>query len=100
MTTQTVGRSSRRPALLGFGVGVAMAFVATMLALMFNLFERLLDILVPGALLLDPLRDSMADWNGLLNMLLVGLVNGAIYAAAFVFVAAVVAGVRGRSGRP
>ena len=94
MTTQTVGRSTRRPALLGFGVGFLMALVATMLALMFNLFERLLDILVPGALLLGPLRDAMADWNGLLNMVLVGLVNGMVYAAAFVLVAAVVAGAR------
>jgi hypothetical protein len=96
MTTQTVvGRSNRRPALIGFVVGFAMAFVATFLALMFTFFEGVvLDILVPGAALLGPLWDAMADWNGLLNMVLVGLVNGVVYAVVLTLVAAGLAAVR------
>jgi hypothetical protein len=96
MSTQTVGRSHRRPALIGFVVGFAMAFVATVLALMSTFFERLLDLLVPGAALLGPLWDAMADWNGLLNMVLVGLVNGLVYAVVVTLVAAGLAAVRNR----
>jgi hypothetical protein len=78
---QTTGRSIRRPALAGFAVGFVMAFVATVLALMSTLVERLEDVLVPGALLLSPLSDEMAGWNGLLNMVLAGVANGVVYAA-------------------
>jgi hypothetical protein len=96
MSTQTLGRSHRRPALTGFVVGFAMAFVATVLALMSTFFERVLDLLVPGAALLGPLWDAMADWNGLLNMVLVGLVNGLVYAVVVTLVAAGLAAVRNR----
>lgn len=93
MTTQTVGRS-RRPAVIGFVTGFLMAFVATVLALMFVLFERLEDVLVPGAWLLAPLADTMAGWSGLLNMVLVGAVNGAVYAVVFALVGAALPAVR------
>jgi hypothetical protein len=96
MSTQTVGRTTRRPALLGFVVGFAMAFVVTVLALMFTVFERLEDVLVPGAALLSPLSEAMSGWNGLLNMVLAGLANGVLYAVVFALVAAVVAGVAAR----
>ncbi len=86
----------RRPALLGFGIGFAMAFVATMLALISNVFELLHGLLVPAAALLRPIADAMANWNGLLNMVLAGLVNGAIYALAFVLGAATLKAARAR----
>lgn len=92
MTTQTAGRADRRPAIAGFVVGFTMAFVATFLALAMPFFERIHSVLVPAAVLLRPFSDGMADWNGLLNMLLAGLVNGIVYAAVFVLVAAVLRG--------
>ena len=88
-TTETTGRRHRRPALTGFLVGFAMAFVATFLALAFTFFERIHALLVPASVILRPLSDRMADWNGLLNMVLGGLVNGAVYAAVFTLVSAV-----------
>jgi len=45
-------------------------------------------VLVPASPLLRPLADRMADWNGLVNMVVAGVVNGAIYAGVFVLVAA------------
>ena len=95
-TRRTHSARSTRPLVLGFVVGFAMAFLATVLALMFTLFERLEDVLVPGAALLRPLADAMADWNGLLNMLLVGLVNGVVYAAVLALGSAALAAVRDR----
>lgn len=86
---QSTGPAIRRPALVGFVVGFVMAFVVTVLALMSTLFERLEDVLVPGALLLSPLSDEMAGWNGLLNMVLAGVANGLVYALVVVGVAAV-----------
>ena len=94
MSSRTLHRDLRRPALTGFGVGFAMAFVATVLALMMPLFETLHPVLVPGAALLSPLSDRMADWNGLLNMTLGGIANGAIYSVVFVVVTLAVHAVR------
>ena len=96
MTTSTVDRDLRRPALIGFGIGFAAAFVVTLLALALPLFETLEPVLVPGALLLAPLADAMAGWNGLLNMVLAGAANGVVYAAAVVVVAAALSVVRRR----
>lgn len=96
MSTQTTGRGLRRPALVGFAVGFLMAFGATILALLFTLFERLENVLVPGAALLSPLSDEMADWHGLVNMVLAGLVNGVVYAVAFALVAAALSVIRPR----
>jgi len=81
VSTQTQERELRRPVLVGFAAGFVMAFVATVLALILPLFETLHPWLVPGAALLAPLSDAMAGWNGLLNMTLGGLANGAVYAA-------------------
>lgn len=86
----------RRPALLGFGIGFVMAFVATMLALVSTIFEALHGLLVPAAALLRPFADSMADRNGLLNMSLAGLVNGVVYALVFVLGAATISAARAR----
>ena len=86
---QTTGPRTRRAALIGFIVGFVMAFVVTVLALMSTLFERLEDVLVPGALLLSPLSHRMAGWNGLLNMVLAGVANGLVYALVVGTVAAV-----------
>lgn len=94
VTTQTTGRADRRPAATGFAVGFAMAFVATFLALALPFFERLHAVLVPASVLLRPISAPMADWNGLVNMLLAGVVNGAIYAAVFVLAAALLRGRR------
>jgi len=87
----------RRPAVLGFALGFVMAFVAAVLALTTPVFETLLPWLVPGAALLSPLTDRMADWNGLLNMALAGTANGLVYAVVFVLVAALLG--RGRAGQ-
>ena len=93
MSTQTQGRDLRRPAVTGFAVGFVMAFVATVLALALPLFETLHPVLVPGAALLSPLSDQMADWNGLLNMTLGGIANGLAYAAVAVGVTSALAAV-------
>lgn len=97
MSTQTLGRGPRRPVLIGFTVGFAMAFVATVLALLLPFVEGLHPFLVPGAVLLAPLHDRMAEWNGLLNMALGGVVNGAVYAAVFLGVTLASGAVRGRA---
>ena len=47
--------------------------------------------------MLSPLTDRMADWNGLLNMVLAGTANGLVYAVVFVLVAALLG--RGRAGQ-
>ena len=86
---QTTGPRTRRAVLIGFVVGFVMAFVVTVLALMSTLFERLEDVLVPGALLLSPLSERMAGWNGLLNMALAGVANGLVYALVVVAAAVV-----------
>ena len=89
-----LGRELRRPALTGFALGFVMAFVATVLALLLPLFETLHPWLVPGAALLSPISDRMADWNGLLNMSLGGIANGSVYAAVVVVVTLAVNAVR------
>jgi len=85
----------RRPAVLGFVVGFLAAFVVTMLALVTVVAEVVHPVLVPAAPLLRPVADRMADWHGLVNLVLVGTVNGAIYAAVLVLVALVLRGGRG-----
>jgi hypothetical protein len=87
--------SLRRPAVLGFVIGFLAAFVVTILALVTVVAEAVHPFLVPAAPLLRPIADRMADWPGLVNMVLAGLVNGAIYAAVFVLVAMVLRRGRG-----
>ena len=88
-TAPATGSASswRRPAVLGFVVGFLAALVVTMLALVTVVAEAVHPVLVPAAPLLRPIADRAADWPGLLNMLLVGTLNGAIYAAVSVLVA-------------
>ncbi|RYU13013.1 hypothetical protein [Nocardioides iriomotensis] len=88
-------RSLRRPAVLGFVIGFLAAFVVTMLALVTVVAEAVHPVLVPAAPLLRPIADRMADWPGLVNMVIAGTVNGAVYAAAFVLVALVLRRGRG-----
>lgn len=88
-----------RAALLGLGVGFAMAFVATFLALTINVFESVHRLLVPAAALLRPWSDRMADWNGLVNMVVAGLVNGVVYAGLFVLAARTIVAARARNQR-
>ena len=76
-----------------------MAFVATVLALLSTVVERAYPMLVPASSLLGPISDAMADWNGLLNMVIAGVVNGAVYAAVFVAVAALTRRVRASTAR-
>ena len=94
--TQAGRRGARRPALLGFAAGFVAAFVVPTLALMSTFVETLEPVLVPGALLLEPLTDRMATWNGLLNLALAGVANGAVYALAVTAVALAAAGRRQR----
>jgi hypothetical protein len=96
MTTKTAPRRRfPRPVLAGFVTGFAMAFVATILALAIGILERVHTVLVPASVLLHPLAEHMADWNGLLSMTVAGVVNGLVYAAAFALVATLLA-----AGRP
>lgn len=81
--------STGRPAVLGFVIGFVAAFVVTMLALVTVVAEVVHPILVPASPLLRPIAGFMADWPGLVNMLIAGTVNGAIYAVVFVLVAKV-----------
>ena len=74
----------RRPALIGFVVGFVAAFLVTMLALVSVAFEVVHSFLVPAAPLLRPVADGMADWPGLVIMVIAGTVNGLIYAVVFV----------------
>jgi hypothetical protein len=83
MTPVTRTVPLRRPVVIGFVTGFAMAFAATLLALVSALFEAVHPVLVPAALLLQPLADRMAGWNGLLNLVVAGTVNGAVYAVVF-----------------
>jgi hypothetical protein len=85
----------RRPAIIGFVVGFVAAFLITMLALISVAFEVVHPYLVPAAPLLRPVADGMADWPGLVIMVVAGVVNGLIYAAVFVLGALVLH--RGRS---
>jgi hypothetical protein len=98
--TQPVTKAGRRPvhraALLGFAAGFVAAFVVPALALVTTFVETLEPILVPGALLLAPLTDRMAEWNGLLNLVLAGVANGAVYGLAVIAVALAVVGRRQR----
>lgn len=96
VSTQTQDRELRRPVLIGFAVGFVMAFLATVLALILPLFETLHPVLVPGAALLAPLSERMADWNGLLTMALGGIANGAVYAGIVLGVTLALGAVRPR----
>lgn len=53
-------------------------------------------LIVPAILVLRPFAETSRDWNGLLTMVLAGIVNGAIYAAVFGLVAAALSAVRRR----
>lgn len=96
MTTQTRARAVRRPALIGFAVGFVMTFLGTFLALLLGVYERLHALIVPANLVLRPFAETTRDSNGLLSMGLAGIVNGVIYAAAFVLIAAALSAVRRR----
>jgi hypothetical protein len=86
------GRSFRTGFLFGCLVTVPTVF----LALMSNVSERLLPVLVPGSVLLRPLSSTMAEWPGLVNVGLTVLVNGVVFGLAGTAVAAVVALARRR----
>lgn len=77
-------RDASRPARwsrTGLLVGAAVPLPAAVLALSVPAAERLVPLLVPGAALLRPLSAAMAGWNGAVNVLLVSVVNGLLYAA-------------------
>lgn len=80
----------RRPILIGFLVGFGVAIAAPFLALLFNWAEPLLPIVVPGQFLVRPLSRSMEHWHGAVNMGLISLSNGLIYALVGVAIARLV----------
>jgi len=85
MTADPAGRpGTSRWARRGFVTGVAVAVLTPFVALMSNVGERLLPYLVPASEVLSPLSDAMADWNAVLSLALVGVLNGALYALAAV----------------
>ena len=73
----------------GFVVGAIALVLTAFVALLFNMPEWLKDLLTPGALLLSPLADAMADWPGLLNVTLGAVANGVVYGGIAVAVAAI-----------
>ena len=78
----------KRFTFVAFGVGFVFAFVMPMLALMFVGFEAVQRVLVPGLLLMPAeLTDAMAAWPGIVNLLVAGVANGAVYAATAAMVA-------------
>lgn len=77
---RTADAPGRRAAVVGFATGFVMAFVATIAALLTPVAEAIYPVLVPASPLLRPVAGAMADWNGLVNMLVAGAVNGSIYA--------------------
>ena len=72
---------ARRSASWGFLVGFLVTVPAALLALVSATGEALKPYLVPGAWLLQPLTDAMADWPGLLTILLTAVANGLVYGA-------------------
>jgi hypothetical protein len=74
------GPQLRRWIAVSFLVGFLIAVPATFFALLSTTGEGALPYLVPGAAMLRPLNDSMSDWNGAVNMVLVSVVNGLVYA--------------------
>ena len=91
--TQARSSRARRFASWGFLVGFLVTVPAVVLALVSATGEALKPYLVPGAWLLRPLTDAMADWPGLITILLAAVVNGLVYGA----VAATVGTVTGAS---
>jgi hypothetical protein len=73
----------------GFVIGAVVLVLAAFISLLFDVPEWLQDLLTPGALLLSPLADAMADWPGLVNVGLAAVANGAIYGVIAVAVAAI-----------
>lgn len=71
----------QRWVLWGFIVGVAVTVPATFFALLFHTGEALHPYLVPSTELLAPLSHVVATWPGLVNVAIVAVVNGVIYAA-------------------
>ena len=59
---------------------MAITVPATLLALL-SLTGELFPFLVPASAVLRPLADVVATWPGLVNVGIVSLVNGVIYAA-------------------
>jgi len=76
--TASRGRG-RRPFVVGFVIGFLVTVPAIMLALAFPVWETLLPFAVPGGLLLRIWGSAMADWPGLVNVLLACLANGLVY---------------------
>ena len=73
----------KRFTLVAFSVGFVLALVLPMLALMFVGFEAVQRVLLPGVLVMPAeLTDAMAAWPGIVNLLVGGVANGAVYAAA------------------
>jgi hypothetical protein len=91
--TASRGRG-RRPFVVGFVIGFLVTVPAIMLALAFTLWETLLPFVVPGSLLLRIWGSAMADWPGLVNVLLACLANGLVYGLVGLAAAAVLRGRR------
>ena len=86
----------RRAALVGAALGAAVVLPAVFLALVLVGFEPVLPLLVPGALLVRPLGDALAQAPGVLGVGLVVVANAVVYGATAAAVTAAVR--RARSG--
>ena len=89
MTSTGSERLPLRAALRGAAVGAAVAPVAAGAALLSSTAEAAKPVLAPGLALLHPLQDRMADWPGLVNVVLGSAANGLVIGAAFGAAAAV-----------
>ncbi len=89
-------RRSRRFASWGFLVGFLVTVPATLLALVSATGEALKPYVVPGTWLLEPLTDAMADWPGLVNILVGAVANGLVYGAVATTIGTVIGASRHR----
>jgi hypothetical protein len=86
------------PFLGGFVTGLVVTVPATVLALLFNLGERLFPFLVPGRVLLRGLVSFLQDWPGPVNVALAAVANGLLYGLVAAAVAALIRGLRAARG--
>lgn len=99
MNAQTP-RPTRRLGLwsaAGFLLGAAITVPATAYALISLRGEILHPYLVPASALLRPLSEAVATWPGVVNVGIVALTNGVIYAAVMTVLAAVLPARRRRT---
>lgn len=82
-------------------VGFVVALVLPMVALAVADLETVQRVFVPGVLLMpEDLTDAVAGWPGLVNLLVAGVANGAVYGGATAILVVAARKLHDRSSRP